>query len=283
MQADRWNGREQALFLKGTHMRKLLEKDRDTLLRYLMKEPEYNLFIIGDIENFGLMSETCEVHALDRAEGTYDCVVLRYLDNFIVYSDRQQFDAGAVAAYINAAPEVGCISAKEDIAGALAPFFPSRQVRRTYLSRIDAVCTLEETGSFEIRRLSPDDAADIVALYATIDEFMDDYRDDPEKEIGNMRRTLEKGGRAFGVFEGDTLIATAATSAENSMSAMVIGVATRKGYRGRGLATTIVSALCRACLDDGMRFLCLFYDNPEAGSIYRKVGFREVGCYCLIR
>lgn len=32
---------------------------------------------------------------------------------------------------------------------------------------------------------------------------------------------------------------------------------------------------------DGMKFLCLFYGNPEAGVIYRKIGFKELGQYAF--
>jgi predicted GNAT family acetyltransferase len=31
-----------------------------------------------------------------------------------------------------------------------------------------------------------------------------------------------------------------------------------------------------------MQFLCLFYNNPEAGAIYRRIGFREMGAYMIL-
>lgn len=27
--------------------------------------------------------------------------------------------------------------------------------------------------------------------------------------------------------------------------------------------------------------LCLFYDNPEAGNIYRRIGFEDIGLWML--
>lgn len=27
--------------------------------------------------------------------------------------------------------------------------------------------------------------------------------------------------------------------------------------------------------------LCLFYDNPAAGRIYKRIGFRDIGKWCM--
>ena len=64
---------------------------------------------------------------------------------------------------------------------------------------------------------------------------------------------------------------------------MVVGVATREGYRQNGYATQVVNALCKESFDSGLSFLCLFYDNPKAGEIYRKIGFKEIGRWGMIK
>lgn len=64
---------------------------------------------------------------------------------------------------------------------------------------------------------------------------------------------------------------------------MITGVATLKEYRGKGLATETVTALCREAFGEGKKFLCLFYDNPAAGRIYNRIGFRETGQYAMLR
>lgn len=44
----------------------------------------------------------------------------------------------------------------------------------------------------------------------------------------------------------------------------------------------MVSALCRDNFAAGRQFLCLFYDNPAAGRIYHRIGFRDVGVYTIL-
>lgn len=73
----------------------------------------------------------------------------------------------------------------------------------------------------------------------------------------------------------------AQTTAENSKSAMVVGVATRKDCRGKGLMSQCLSKLCRDVLAEG-KSLCLFYDNPKAGRVYHKLGFVSIDKWAML-
>ena len=79
------------------------------------------------------------------------------------------------------------------------------------------------------------------------------------------------------------IVSVASNQRANSISTMVVGVATAEGSRGRGYASAAVYELCRRSFADGKRFICLFYDNPDAGRIYRRLGFAELGEYAMIR
>ena len=79
------------------------------------------------------------------------------------------------------------------------------------------------------------------------------------------------------------MVSTAQTSADNSQSAMVVAVATDKAARGKGYASNVVSALCRASFARGKQLLCLFYDNPGAGRIYHRIGFETIGRYAMLK
>jgi predicted GNAT family acetyltransferase len=56
---------------------------------------------------------------------------------------------------------------------------------------------------------------------------------------------------------------------------MVVSVMTHPDYRRGGYATSCVSGLCEVLLSEG-KSLCLFYDNPAAGNIYKKLGFEDI-------
>lgn len=73
-------------------IRKLGAQDHDRLMDYLADEAAVNLFIIGDIENFGYESDFQDVWAdFDENDG-YRAVLLRYYDSFILYS-KGSYDA----------------------------------------------------------------------------------------------------------------------------------------------------------------------------------------------
>ena len=61
----------------------------------------------------------------------------------------------------------------------------------------------------------------------------------------------------------------------------MIGVAVDPQFRQKGIASYLVSDLCQRCLNDGIKFLCLFYDNPKpevfiAGSDLKKIGTSSI-------
>lgn len=41
-----------------------------------------------------------------------------------------------------------------------------------------------------------------------------------------------------------------------------------------------MTKLCHELLAEG-KMLCLFYDNPEAGSIYKRLGFEDIGKWMM--
>lgn len=262
-------------------MRKLTEKDRNQVLDYVMQQPEFNLFFIGDIENFGFDNPDVEVFANDEG-GSYDCLLLRYLDNYIIYSHHLDYDAGKITKFLSE-KQINCISGKGDVVEKLLPYFPGRRGQNTYLARLNEVKVQQNPPeNAKVCRLRPQNAADIVSLYLEIAEFRDTYSD-VQKGVKEVRFNLENGGRSYGAYLDGKLMSVASTSAENSVSAMVVGVATLPGARNAGLASSLVAKLCSDFLSEGKQFLCLFYDNPAAGSIYRKIGFTELGNYMMLK
>lgn len=266
-------------------MRKLTEHDRTTALRYAAREPDYNLFILGDIENHGLEGEDVEAFAVDGTDDgePYDALLLRYRNSYVACSHHGNYRADLLGSFLQGR-HVDCLSGKAETVEKLLPWLPDKKVRREYLS----ILTEDHPPEFGLpsglreRMLTPYDAAEIVGLYAGIAEFAENYAGKEEAQTENLRFSLGKGGRGIGAFDGDQLVSVACTSAENSISAMIVGVATREEYRRLGLASRLVASLCTQCLGAGMHTLCLFFDNPLAGAIYRKIGFRESGSYMLV-
>ena len=85
-----------------------------------------------------------------------------------------------------------------------------------------------------------------------------------------------KSGRGYYIEENKKVVSMAKSTSENSTHAMVVGVGTHPMYRKKGYATKCVVKLCNSLLND-KKIPCLFYDNEEAGKIYKKIGFKELG------
>lgn len=268
----------------GKRMRVLHESDREALLQYVRKEPEMNLFLIGDLENFGMENETvsCWVH---EADGRWDFVILRYHQFFLLYSQYEDYHAEKAVDFFRA-QNPKCISGKTVLLNKIAPSLLPWRVESAYMSRCDSVSGGQKApGSLLLRRLEREDVPEAINLLTNIEEFEKTYKGSERSvQISRMQEEMELGAKfAVGGWADGSLVTVASTSAENSESAMVVGVATEKSHRGKGYASAVVEALCRDCFWRGKKYLCLFYDNPAAGRIYNRIGFRELGEYGMLR
>lgn len=260
--------------------RKLSNKDISSVLAYIASEKEVNLFIEGDIELYGLESDTVDVYAFGD---DWDCLLLRYYENFMLTSTKKEPDLESVAAFLKT-QKVLCLSAKEEYLLQISRHFPQVKVQGTYLCRLDkALFHPKPAGKQAPRCLGPDHASAIVELYKQIEEFAQPYLEHEQEKTEQTRDNYEKGCIGYGIFEDGKLVCTANITAKTKSGAMIIGVATLPGYRKRGYASLVMSALCTQCFADGLSFLCLFYDNPLAGAIYHSMGFETIGRWAMMR
>lgn len=254
-------------------------------LNYLAAEPEFNLFMIGDIEKLGMESDQVSCYTADswRPGTTFPYFILNYRGNFLVYSHAADYDHQTAAAFL----QTSCfrnLSGKEELILPLLPHMDKKDVKSTCLARLDQVNERPSPLSADVRRLTEDDISAVYDLYVQMDEFSDTYRTlSKEETYGNIAQNISVIGRTYGIMDGGRLVSAAQTSAENTTSAMIMGVATLPSFRGQGYANATVSRLCKDCLREGMDFLCLFYNNPAAGRIYRSIGFKELGNYTMVR
>ena len=237
-------------------MEKLTEQNRAEVEAYISAEPEYNVFVQGDLENYGFESKTVEIFGTRAADGALCALLLRYFNNYCLCMSGTA-PVEELAAFLQARG-AQYLSGKEADVAALAARMPGWKLRGTNLARMDRLAggaALPE--GFSLRMLGPQDARAVIGLEVQIDEFADSFRGvDREEKVEECRENLTRGGHAFGVYDGDRLVALAETTAENSVSAMVVGVATLPGWRGRGFARACVHAAAAHSFAAGRRYLC---------------------------
>ena len=72
------------------------------------------------------------------------------------------------------------------------------------------------------------------------------------------------------------------SAAPRGETAELMGIGVPPGARGAGAGTAITQALVRACRAAGVTTVFLSAGNDAAASIYRRVGFQDVGTACIL-
>lgn len=256
------------------------EKHRFIIMDYCKSEPSINLFIMGDIENFGFDSEFQDVWMQELNDKLVG-VVLRYHDNFIVYSKDLDMDI----------EEVNCLLSKMDskvISGKLSVInllYPL--VAENYNKKEMFFCELKDGSSLrkeetDIVVAEYEDAMEIAETYGLIEEFKGMYSEDVQeryKQISTRIKTKE--GIHMFMKENGKIISHGNTTAETSVAGMIGGIFTLPEYRNNGLGSKMVGALASSLISRG-KSACLFFNNPDAGKIYYKLGFKNIDKWAIL-
>ncbi|MBN2252092.1 MAG: GNAT family N-acetyltransferase [Kosmotogaceae bacterium] len=249
-------------------MKKIEGSEWKRLLPFLYRRKELNMFMIGDIENTSPDSKHLEIFL----EGNFECpdgILLRYYKFFVLAdTDRTGFKEAAeiIRRYKKAMLLSGTVVGIDAISPHLSGLIKEEDTLH--------FAVLKEPSLIEpihmVRRATMKDALKLLAFLSSIEEFH-------ATEEESFMATLRDGStRRYIIEDRSEIVATAASTSESSDMAMIIGVATRKDCRGQGYASEVVSKLCGDLMAEG-RTPCLLYDNPAAGRIYNRLGFREIG------
>ncbi|MFD2445609.1 GNAT family N-acetyltransferase [Bacillus sp. CGMCC 1.16607] len=258
-------------------IRKLSMNDHEKVIAYLSEEPSINLFIIGDIEAFGYDTDFQELWAEFNINGEIKAILLRFYNSFIPYA-KGEFNLDGLVQIIKKQSESITLSGKTEVVEQFEnQGLPLGKKQATYFAECTNL-TLTGGNLLEVKQAMLEDIDRIMEIRNTIEEFT------LTSDSRNMlQKSMESNtARTYYTEENGLMTATVSTTAENSLSAMIVGVCTRKEYRRQGLATGIMERLFQEVLNEG-KILCLFYDNPEAGKIYKRLGFVDIGMWTMYR
>lgn len=237
------------------------------VMNYLKKEPDFNLFIIGDIERYGYDNYFLDIWAGIDKKGRIEGVLLRYFEYLIFYS-QGNFNIDEFSELINGLNYLE-ISGKLELLKKLQPklnIYPKRIVNFCVLDNINK---LEDNDiKTKPKKIRFGNINKVAKLYESIDEF-------ENTTVENIKNGL-KTGRGYCIEINKKVVAMAKSTLETRTHAMIVGVGTHPDFRNKGLATKCVVKICKEIISEN-KTPCLFYDNIEAGKIYNKLGFKERG------
>jgi predicted GNAT family acetyltransferase len=260
-------------------IRKLKETDNVAVMNFLSVEPSMNLFIIGDLEAFGYNNDFQDLWGQFSVNGDLVAVLLRFHSSFIPYAKTEDFDVDGFAAIMNSFSGEKILSGKSDVVSKFDGFEELTSGKKQVMHFAECLSSDKfETPSHTVKMATIDDVDSILQLRENIEEFTT-----TNSSRTMLLQSLETGtGRTYYLEQDGVMVASASTAAENSLSAMIVGVCTHKDYRRKGFATTVMHQLFKDVMDEG-KVLCLFYNNPEAGSIYKRLGFNDIGLWTMYR
>ncbi len=252
------------------NMKKCTENDRQKLNDYLDLDPALNLFFIGDIENFGFDKDFQHVY-IDEDEDGIHAAYLVYRHNLCLqsYEDRrdQEFVDRLIKEY-NITSAGGESSLLDGYKFDLLP----EKIDCSFAQMEHKNEDIDTSGVIPLDLLDIDDIAELQRIC---------FPDNADKDLDGLRLNLVTGtGRYFGIRENDKLVSMAGSTAECRSLGMVVDVCTHPDSRGKGFATKCIAKLSNDLLQD-RKMPCLFFGNPEAGNIYRKIGYEDIAGWSM--
>ncbi len=260
-------------------IRKLTESDRDSLLEYLYVEGSLNIFIIGDVEAFGFGRDFQSLYAEFDKDNKYTSVLLFYRENSIFYSHKREFNVKWMDIFNQ--HDFKYLSGAQSVFEKLIPYFEDFKIQPMYFCEAYSLEEEITINEYEVIKASTkEDCSKLFDILSTIKEFGYEKKSKAEYISGKLI-ALKMGSTLF-IEEDGKVLSTVATTAETTKSAMVVAVATLEEARGRGLATILMKELMKEYFNDKNKYLCLFYDNPKAGNIYKRLGFKDVDKWVML-
>ncbi len=253
-------------------MRLLGTEDLPLLQCVLERDPYYNLFMLGDLEIMGI--DHPDLFYWGQLVGSELVgVAMRYKRNWHFY-DGGGADLWAFAKAVDAYPEDSTINGRASLVTSIVERLEQCAIVSDHHS---TYCALPRDAVLPpsrhaIRRATASDVPALVAHYDTAGEM--------RRDAGSIRMCVDHNRVFLAEIEGQ-IVSAVLTNVETNTMAMVGGVFTPVPLRNRGYASAAMTALCASLLEDG-RQPCLFYDDPAAGTIYRRLGFEEIGPWRMV-
>jgi len=263
-------------------VRRLREHDRVQLLAFLNKEPGYNLFLINNLEQYGLRNASFRFWAVFAA-GDIRAVLMMVEQRGAFFAPNKADVQPLVE--IAEREQLRFTMGQRELLDAVLAASTLRVVRREEHNFCELrpgdlrPAVLKVPPGLVVRRAEPADVDRLASFYFGTAGFEHlSYMEVRHSMMGRVRHL-----RTYLADKDHHLVSAASTSAESDVAAMIGGVWTAPDARNHGYSTVVVARLADELLKTG-RTVYLFYleDNAPAARVYEKIGFRVIGKWSVI-
>ncbi|MFA5471511.1 MAG: GNAT family N-acetyltransferase [Acholeplasmataceae bacterium] len=260
-------------------IRQLKDADQALVLDYLYKEVNFNIFTIGDIETFGMETEFQRIYGEFDDENQLISVFLRYRENAVYTSYMHRFNEAYLDIFKS--DPFKFMSGKSELLELIEPYLEGYKKQKTYFCRASSISDDIKPNLLISKLSTEEDAGLLYDLLKLIEEFA--YFESSREAFIKQKQDSIKMGMSLFIKEDGKIISNVSTTAETTKNAMVVAVATHPEHRQKGYASMLIKELMYEYIVLKKKELCLFYDNPKAGKIYIKLGFKPIGKWSMYR
>ncbi len=132
------------------------------------------------------------------------------------------------------------------------------------------------------RVLDPD-AADLPRAVGAIEAAFSGTDEVTDRPVGRRRELMAAGHLIeVAMYDAQGQVIGGGSASPRGDTAEVMGIGVPPSLRRAGAGTAITQALVHACREAGVETVFLSAYNDAAASIYRRVGFVDVGTACIL-
>jgi uncharacterized protein len=253
-------------------IRKLSNGDKENLYHLLKQKPSENLFILWGIKAFGFDNELQTLWGDYNESNELRGILYKYKDKYAPFGIGD-FDIEGFVSIISKDKNANTLVGIESIADKVKRYLvkPVKNSRSYLYAELKSTEPRNFQKNAEVSLATETDVNKLVVLYKKVPEFEGDNHN-PEV----IAQNITKGWSRNYVIESDgEYVSSASTVCENNLSAMISAVCTLTSHKKKRYATKCLENLIFDLQMEG-KTLCLFYDNEEAGRIYKRLGFKDI-------
>ncbi|QIW62302.1 GNAT family N-acetyltransferase [Mycoplasmopsis gallinacea] len=267
-------------------LKTLNNEEKQPLLDYLYQnDPVKNMFIIFDIQTFGLNEEGFATYVTKNGN-KFENVFYVYHNNLVIFHKNNNIDPESFFQILEKYQIKNIITASSDVqffTNIIHKFKRGTKLFQENIASLDVdyfydKISLEDNPA---RIFAKEDIPSIIESRKQIKEFEGFASQNLDKNF--LEGAFDKDAYWGFVIEKDNKIAShASISAYTDKTVMIGGVFTLSEYRNQKLATKCLVKLCDYIIKQRGKIPVLFYENPIAGEVYQKLGFKVNGTLTVI-
>lgn len=251
-------------------IKKCTDKESKKLLSYLYQNKEGNLFIIGDIYNFGFNTDFQHIF-IDEIDNDINSVYLVYRDSLVISSYSENVDNAFIKKLIKQY-DIKIVNGLKNIIDKVVIKYKKRE--DCFFAKMENINKMVDTDLVSYANYEQ-----LPLIANTRKQVFESNRDELDSLQTNF---IKKSGRTAAIFLDSLAVSMASSTAECDGLAMIVGVGTLPEYRNKGYASMCITKLSNDLLIE-QKIPCLFYNNPSAGRIYKNLGYQDIGFWSMLR